>query len=190
MMVKVNGLEKGGGASQAHVPSLEGAFEENFDAIYRYAYRRANPAVAEEIAAETFARAVGRWHSFDPSLGSPRVWLFGIAANVVREHARAVRNAAPHRLVRLEAEDDPIERLIDRLGDTERVASALAQLRPDAQDVLLLVGGLEFGYDDAARVLGIPTGTVRSRLSAARSKLTRELARMDAVESNRGRTSS
>ncbi len=171
----------------ADFSSLERGFEEDFDAIYRYAYHRVGLSSAEEVAAETFARAVVRWDSFDPNLGPLRSWLFGIAANICREHDRARTTVASRRFVGFEPVLDSIEPMIERLGDTARVAAALARLRPDAQEVLLLVGGFEFTYEDAARVLAIPVGTVRSRLSKARRAFVRAFVRVEAVDPEKGR---
>ena len=76
-------------SAPASSSTLAKAFELHFDAIYRYAYRRASASVAEEVASETFARAVARAATFDPTMGSYRQWLFGIATNVIREYERA-----------------------------------------------------------------------------------------------------
>jgi RNA polymerase sigma-70 factor (ECF subfamily) len=171
-------------------PTLAKAFELHFDAIFRYAYRRAGASVAEEIASETFARAVARAGTFNPTIGSYRQWLFGITANVIREYERA-----RIREIRLPPADSgvdssSIDQMIDRLGDTARVDVALARLRPTAREILLLVAGSELTYEETAHVLGIPVGTVRSRLSAARDQLVKELARVDSDASRKGRASS
>jgi len=76
---------------------LTRAFEEHYESVRRFAcvYRNEHHdrEAADEIASETFARAVRLWSRFDPDLGSLRAWLFGIAANVAREHQRSGRPA-------------------------------------------------------------------------------------------------
>ena len=68
---------------------FEAVFEQYFPLVYRFAARRVGPAIAEDLAAETFATAYRRRASFDPARGSLRSWLFGIVANLVRSHWRA-----------------------------------------------------------------------------------------------------
>ena len=177
-------------SAPASSSTLAKAFELHFDAIYRYAYRRASASVAEEVASETFARAVARAATFDPAMGSYRQWLFGIATNVIREYERArlrqIRQPTPASGV----DSSSVDQLIDRLDDTARVDAALARLRPAAREILLLVAGSELTYEETAHVLSIPIGTVRSRLSAARGQLVEQLARFDSNASQKGSASS
>ena len=68
---------------------FEAAFREHFPPVYRFISRRVGPAIAEDLAAETFATAYRRQACFEPGRGSLRSWLYGIAANLVRGHWRA-----------------------------------------------------------------------------------------------------
>jgi RNA polymerase sigma-70 factor (ECF subfamily) len=188
------GMERGRAEDESTDPAasstLARAFELHFDAIYRYAYRRAGASVAEEIASETFARAVARAGTFDPTSGSYRQWLFGIAANVIKEYERARLRQIRQPSADSGIPPSSIDQMIDRLGDTARVDAALARLRPAAREILLLVAGSELTYEETAHVLGIPIGTVRSRLSAARDQLVKQLARVDSDASREGSASS
>jgi RNA polymerase sigma-70 factor (ECF subfamily) len=156
---------------------LATAFTDHFNEIRRYGYRRVGPEAGEELASETFARAVQRRNTFEPSRCSLRGWLFGIAANVAHEHDRAShrRRAAISRIPLVATRSTRL--LEDHVTDTQLVAAALQELRPGLRDVILLVDGLDLSYDDAASALGIPVGTVRSRLSAARARLEEVLSR-------------
>jgi DNA-directed RNA polymerase specialized sigma24 family protein len=68
---------------------FEAAFVRYFPAVYRFIAARVGSAVAEDLAAETFATAYRRRASFEPGRGSLRSWLYGIAVNLVRSHWRA-----------------------------------------------------------------------------------------------------
>jgi RNA polymerase sigma-70 factor (ECF subfamily) len=67
---------------------FEVAFREHFAPVYRFIARRVGTDLAEDLAAEAFATAYRRRASYDQDRGSLRSWLFGIAANLVREHWR------------------------------------------------------------------------------------------------------
>jgi RNA polymerase sigma-70 factor (ECF subfamily) len=164
------------------VYSFDAVYEQNVDAIFGFLARRVGPDLAEELTSQTFLEAfVGR-ESFDPDRGSQPAWLFGIAVNLLRHHyrheergLRAMANLAG-RLPRSGQVGDGIDEdaLADRLVAGERwatVARALADLAPGERDVLLLYAWAELSYADIASVLGVPVGTVRSRLNRARSHL-------------------
>jgi DNA-directed RNA polymerase specialized sigma24 family protein len=68
---------------------FEVAFREYFPPVYRFIARRVGAALAEDLAAETFATAYRRRAAFEPGRGSMRSWLLGIAANLVCSHWRA-----------------------------------------------------------------------------------------------------
>ena len=115
--------------------------------------------------------------------GSLRPWLLGITVNVIRNMSRAARRhqAALSRLPAPPAVPDFADDLAAQLDDAARlreVLAALGTLRQDERDVIALCVWSGLGYGDAARVLGVPVGTVRSRLSRARRKL-RKLAAHD-----------
>jgi RNA polymerase sigma factor (sigma-70 family) len=164
--------------------SFEAAFGQHFPAVYRFIARRVGPALAEDLAAETFATAYRRRASFDPGQGSLRSWLYGIAANLVRNHWRAEQHllALDARLV---PEVDPSgspEAVDDRVTAAmlaPRLAAALAQLTRDQRDVLLLSVWAELSHEEIAAVLEVAPGTVRSRLSRARTALREHLGDFD-----------
>jgi RNA polymerase sigma factor (sigma-70 family) len=167
--------------------AIEEAFERHFDDIYRFAYRRVGRESAEEVASETFARALGRLPTFDERRGSLRGWLFGIASNVIREHEYARLRASTHPLPNDDSTESAIDQMVDRLGESARVGAVLELLTPQSSEILLLVAGLGLTYQEAAEALGIPIGTVRSRLSMARRQFSRALRRIDSYTRNEPR---
>ncbi|MFF1308166.1 RNA polymerase sigma factor [Streptomyces sp. NPDC058307] len=169
------------------------AFAELYDecarSVYNHAFRlTADWSVAEDVMAATFMEAWRRRASVEADGGSLRPWLLGIATNVARSHYRsnrryraaagAVAAAGPAKAA------DHAEETAGRVDDRRRIAAtltALASLRRPEREVLVLClwEGLE--YADAARALGIPVGTVRSRLSRARGRL-RKLAEVELAQ--------
>ncbi len=116
----------------------------------------------------------------DEEGGSPRPWLLGIATNVTRNTRRAARRhaAAVSRLPRDEAERDIADEVAARLDDTAELAlvrTALTTLRRAEREVLALCVWSGLDYQAAAEALGVPVGTVRSRLSRARAKLAKHV---------------
>ena len=154
-------------------------FERHAAQIYNYCFRRiGSRATAEDMLSVVFLEA---WRRREKKLPSDKVlpWLYGIATNVVRNQRRSERRfaAALRRMPSPEPEPDFSERSDERLDEEWQAQGALELLRKlpkREQDVVVLCDGMELSYEDAALALGIPPGTVRSRLSRARARL-REL---------------
>ena len=164
---------------------FEAAFEQCFPLVYRFVARRVGPAIAEDLAAETFATAYRRRASFDPGRGSLRSWLFGIATNLVRSHWRAEQHllALDARLVPEADSCDASDAVDQRLAAAwlaPQLAAALGMLTRDQLDVLLLYAWAELSHEEIAAALGIAPGTARSRLSRARGALREQLGDFDA----------
>ncbi|MFJ2031149.1 RNA polymerase sigma factor [Streptosporangium sp. NPDC087985] len=151
-------------------------FDTYFGEIHRYVAQRLGADSAEDIVAETFLTAFRKRARYDPSRASVRSWLYGIATNLIGKHrrveVRTLRALGRHGL-------DP-----DTPGHEERVAvqvsaeslrpslaTALAGLHRRDRDVLLLVALAGLSHEEIATALGIPYGTVGSRLNRARKKL-------------------
>ncbi|MDX3641607.1 RNA polymerase sigma factor [Streptomyces sp. MB09-02B] len=155
-------------------------FDRHADAVHRYAARRLGGEVADDLVAETFTTAFQQRHRYDPARGTgvdARPWLFGIATNLVGRHRRAEARRFKA-MARVPAPADHDEPLADRAADRvvaravrRELAAALAALPARHRDVLLLVAWADLSYGEAAQALGIPVGTVRSRLHRARGKL-------------------
>ncbi|MDW6060820.1 RNA polymerase sigma factor [Streptomyces sp. FXJ1.4098] len=173
------------------------AFGELFDAcarsVYNHAYRLTGDwSTAEDMVSLTFLEAWRLRERIDPEGGSLRPWLLGIATNTVRNARRATRRhaAAVSRLPRQEAVRDFADDVASRIDDAELLASvttALKALRRPEREVLALCVWSGLDYAAAAEALGVPVGTVRSRLSRARKKLAAaaDKATRKAAEENR-----
>jgi RNA polymerase sigma-70 factor (ECF subfamily) len=126
------------------------------------------------VVQDTAERALSRWSAFRPH-SNLRAWLFTILRNLYVDQLRGRREfavddeSAPWR--NLEAPRSEVDGLV--LRDVER---ALYCLTVEQREVLLLVGVEELSYSEAAAVLGVPAGTVMSRLSRAREHLRMLLA--------------
>ncbi len=161
------------------------AFGRLFDAyaraVYNHGYRLTGDwSTADDIVSLTFLEAWRLRERVDEDGGSLRPWLLGIATNVARNTRRAARRhtAAVERLPPPEPVADFAEDIAGRLDDRaslHAVRAAVAGLRRAEREVLSLCVWGELDYASAAKALGIPVGTVRSRLSRARTKLAKAL---------------
>jgi RNA polymerase sigma factor (sigma-70 family) len=153
-------------------------YERHARAIYNYLFRRcADWSLAEDLTSVVFLEAYRRRTTVAIEEGKVLPWLYGVATNVLRNQRRSLRRHADA-LRRL----PPPEPLLGIAGeaaervDAERrmrlVLAALDGLTQSDQEVLVLCLWSELSYEDAAVALGVPVGTVRSRLSRARSRLT------------------
>jgi RNA polymerase sigma factor (sigma-70 family) len=161
-------------------PDAFGAlFERHARTVYNYLFRRtADWSLAEDLTSIVFLEAWRRREDVrvDGAVALP--WLLGVATNVLRNRRRSQwrYRAAMQRLPR-ERHDDFAEDADERLDDERRMRTALralAKLPQRERDVFALCGWGELSYEEAAVALGIPVGTVRSRLSRARARI-REL---------------
>jgi RNA polymerase sigma-70 factor (ECF subfamily) len=168
-------------ASRRRPEVFEVIFERHHSAVFRFAAGRVGPDEAADVAADTFVRAFDRRHRFRIDRESALPWLFGIAANVVRERHRSGRRRIGllERSVALAVGDDSrfeteaAER-VDADARRPDLASALAVLTEDEYQVMMLLALADMSYPAIADQLGVPIGTVRSRIHRARRKL-REL---------------
>lgn len=159
-------------------------FDSHADAVHRHAvWAGGDLAQAEDVVSLTFLEAWRIRESLLPDGGSLRPWLLGIATNVLRNRRRAARR---HReaLLRLPVRDsvpDFADEVVSRMHDADQVAAVrvgLQALRRADREVFLLCVWSQLDYASAAEALDIPVGTVRSRLSRARTRL-RALAQQE-----------
>jgi RNA polymerase sigma factor (sigma-70 family) len=155
------------------------AFGELYDrhasAIYNYCFRRcADWALAEDLTATVFLEAWRKRRGvvFDRE-DAVLPWLYAVAGNVVRNELRRHRRLA--RFLGALAGGQPAGRdIAERVVDEEQMRSVLVAVRElprREQDVLALCVFADLSYEQAALALGVPIGTVRSRLARARSRL-------------------
>ncbi|WP_030606832.1 RNA polymerase sigma factor [Streptomyces sclerotialus] len=154
-------------------------YEEHARAVYNHALRLTGDwSNAEEIMSDTFLAAWTTRERLNPDGGSLRAWLLGIATNKAHNAHRSLRRRLAF-LARAPAPppvDDFAEEAAGRIDDARRLAAvhaALHRLRRPEREVLALCVWSGLDYAQAAQALDIPVGTVRSRLSRARDRLSR-----------------
>jgi RNA polymerase sigma factor (sigma-70 family) len=144
-------------------------------ALRRYARALVrNRADADDLVQDCLERAVSRWYQRRD--GSVRAWLFTILHNLAINQFRRSATRGRHVTIDEANEDDFGEAAVQEQKQMYRdVMNKLAKLPEDQRTVLLLVAVEDISYGDAAKVLGIPVGTVMSRLSRARERLQQEM---------------
>ena len=156
-------------------------FDRHFPAIHRYVNRRVGRELADDLASETFSVAFRNRGRFDPTRDDAGPWLYGIAANLLRDHRRSERRRL---LAYAKTGVDPVtdegfdavDARLDASVAGPVVARALVRLKPGDREALLLFAWAELTYREIAEALAIPVGTVRSRLSRARRQVHEILA--------------
>jgi RNA polymerase sigma factor (sigma-70 family) len=129
-------------------------FDRYYGEVHRYLLNRlAEPAVAEELAAETFVRAFAARGRYRDRASGTRAWLFTIAINLLRDEARA-RGRRRSVLERLGRDREAVQP--PSLGTDPQLQSALAELPAQEREALLLFAWADLSYDDIAVVLGVP----------------------------------
>jgi RNA polymerase sigma-70 factor (ECF subfamily) len=165
-------------AAQSDPASFGTLFDRHFAAVYRFCERRVGRSMAEDLAGETFRRAFEARHSYDLSRPSALPWLYRIALNLVRDtlRARATEDRAYARLhalagTGLPSEDNQPARRAEARADLAVLARLLLAEPEEDVDALFLHVWDGLSYLDVATALGLPVGTVRSRLSRLRHRL-------------------
>jgi RNA polymerase sigma-70 factor (ECF subfamily) len=151
-------------------------YERREPALYRFAlHMSGSPPVAEEVAHEVFVQLMGPAVRFNEAKGSLESFLYGIARNLIRVARRRGPVAEPV--------DQPFEHdILGELIGNETAAAlhrTLRELPERYRDVIVLCDLEEKSYEDVARIIGHPVGTVRSRLHRARALLSAKLKRLN-----------
>lgn len=154
-------------------PTVSASFaataEEHLDDVYAYlVYLTRDRSLAEDLAADTFEKALRTWRRFDASRGSARTWLCQIARTTALDWFRA----EDRRRRREERAAEP-DRLDGGFADglSPELEAALRELSAGEREVIALRVLLDLDGDEAARVLGISPTAVSTRLSRALKKL-------------------
>jgi len=141
-----------------------GIFDRHAVAVHRYLTRRVGGSLADDLTAETFLIAFRQRNRYDVGQPDARPWLYGIATNLLRRERRAeVRQYRALARTGVDpvtgpAEEDAAVARVVAEAEHRRIASVLARLPA-------------FSYEEVARALDIPVGTVRSRLHSARKRI-------------------
>jgi RNA polymerase sigma-70 factor (ECF subfamily) len=163
-------------ARSLHRPeAFETIFDRHFDAVHRYLARRAGRQRADDLASQTFVVAFERRGTFRLDAPDARPWLLGIATKLLANDRRSEQRLL-ETCARVSGDAREAVVPVNSLLESDReVAAALAKLDPAQRDVLLLHAWADLSYEEIADSLGVPIGTVRSRLSRARASLQAEL---------------
>jgi RNA polymerase sigma factor (sigma-70 family) len=154
-------------------------FDRHYEAVHRYVQRRCGTR-ADDVASETFLAAFRSRARWTPDPRGARPWLLGIATNMLRRHAREEQRWL--RAWRLPVEtlgEEWEERLASRVDagkQREVLVAAVLALSPEDRDTLLLRVLAELSNEEVATALGVPLGTVASRMNRVRRLLAGQLA--------------
>ena len=157
---------------------LEALWHEWHRHVLAYALRRADPATAEEVVAETFVIA---WKRFDDVPDQPLPWLLGVARRVLGNLRRSERRRGAL-LERLRRESRPIVHAAP--GAEARTLAALATLRERDREALLLHAWDGLDHAEAGTVMGCSAAAFGVRLHRARERFARALADHDRLETS------
>ncbi len=165
---------------------FEEIFERHYRSIYRYLLVRVGVDDAGDLANEVFIRAFSRRRRFKLEHTNALPWLFGFAANVVREQRRGrgrrlrahARLAGTLRPALGDHEADEATHRADAALRSPALREAMAALSEAELTTLLLAALGDLSYREIAEATDVPIGTVRSRLARARQRA-RELLELD-----------
>jgi len=146
--------------------------EENLDGVLGYLlYLSGNRAVAEDLVAETFERALRRLKRFDPRRGTARTWLLTLARSTALDHFRSeerrTRREGTYALLEREADEGEIF----GHGFSPALEAALRSISAGEREVVALRVLLDLDGETAARMLGISPTACSTRLHRALQKL-------------------
>jgi RNA polymerase sigma factor (sigma-70 family) len=160
--------------------------EKTFEALYAehhaglfgfLAYRTGNNALAEDLLADTFERALTARRPLDPRKGKAKTWLYSIALNLLRDTTR--RQAVEERVVASIALEHPENGGTDALeavAERQVLMAALDQLSDEHREAVALRYGADLRIEEIARLLDVPPRAVEGRLYRALKNLREELS--------------
>jgi RNA polymerase sigma-70 factor (ECF subfamily) len=159
-------------------------YDRHAPALAGYLIRRVGVTEGEGLLGELFRIAFESRHRYQLDRTDARPWLFGIAANLVMKHFRTEmrrRDAVQRSVARRDVTPLLDEQVTDRMAAADiwsRIAAVVEQLPGRDREVLFLFAWEGLSYVEIGEALGIPTGTVRSRLNRVRTRI-RELGIAD-----------
>jgi RNA polymerase sigma factor (sigma-70 family) len=127
---------------------------------------------ADDLVQDTLERAIGKWHSRRRD-GGLKAWLFAIQHNLFVDRVRQQKRRGIQVGTDTLADWASPENVPDEQPGLQDILTALDALPEEQRSVMLLVSVEDLSYEEAARALAVPVGTVMSRLSRAREKMRR-----------------
>lgn len=163
--------------SGMRIDNFERIFEEHSEKLFAFlVYRTGNRPLAEDLLSETFERVLRAHHRFDPRRGSERRWIYTIALNLLRDHARRQTNedrVLEHVSSGLSESSDAG---LDAVEHRDELGRALATLRDEEREALALRFGADLKLREVARLLGEGESAMEGRIYRALKKLREELS--------------
>ena len=151
----------------------EAMFEEQFPRVYNYLrYRTTSDALAEDLAAETFARAWRSRKQYRADRAAFSTWLFTIGRNLAIDHLRQQRPQVALEDIPEPAEDEEhLEEMMQNQQNARRLATLLAELPQRELEIIALRYGADLSHRQIARVLRLSSVNVRVTLFRTVRKL-------------------
>jgi RNA polymerase sigma-70 factor (ECF subfamily) len=167
--------------------AFAGLYDRHAARMHRYVARRLGDGQADDIVSDTFLDAFRHRHRYDLTVSDARPWLYGIAANLIGKHNRSevrmlrayARTGADPVLAGTASGTDEADGRISSAAVKRELAAALAGLTAGDREALLMIAWADLSYPEVAAALGIPVGTVRSRLHRARARIRTALGGYD-----------
>jgi RNA polymerase sigma factor (sigma-70 family) len=158
---------------------LDRLFDEHAEPLLKFLiYRTGDRALAEDVVADTFERALRKRSMFDRRRGTEKAWLYTIATNLLRDGAR--RREVEERAYAAAAVPEAVlvgaDGGIARFEARATVMEALEALSPDEREAVALRFGADLSVPEMARVLDQPLTTVEGRVYRALRKLRAQLS--------------
>jgi RNA polymerase sigma-70 factor (ECF subfamily) len=171
-------------------PAWEGLVRAHSRKVYNLCYRFTGRIQdAEDLTQEVFIKVFQTLRSYDSAQGTFSTWLNRVARNHLVDHYRRTRKDR----VTSSLDDDstPLPELpspraaptasVESRERRELLQAALDQMSPDLREAVVLRDLQDLDYQEIAQVLGVPQGTVKSRINRGRLELARVIKRMEGV---------
>lgn len=168
----------------------EGLLQTHTRKVYNLCYRfTGRPSEAEDLTQEVFIKIFQTLKSFDSAQGTFMTWLNRVARNHLVDHYRRTKkdritSSIEEEVGGLEEKPSPSVEPVAQLEFRERkelLQRGLDKLSPDLREAVILRDLQDLDYDEIAQVLGVPEGTVKSRINRGRLELARVLKRMEGM---------
>jgi RNA polymerase sigma-70 factor, ECF subfamily len=163
--------------------------------IYNLCYRfTGRPTEAEDLTQEVFIKVFQTLTTYDAGQGAFSTWLNRVARNHLVDHYRrthkdrltsSIEDETGGLADKPSSEEQPIARVESRERQ-EILQAALNRLSPDMREAVVLRDFQDLDYDEIAEVLGVPEGTVKSRINRGRLELAKVIKRMEGVKGGTG----
>ena len=155
---------------------FERLYEEHAQPLFGFlAYRTGDRSLAEDLLADTFERALRARARFDRRKASEKTWLYAIALNLLRDHARR-KGSEARALDRLPQEPANPRDGLAGVEHRDEAARAMAILSDEEREALALRFGADLTVPEMAKLLGEPLARVEGRVYRSLRKLREELS--------------